>query len=326
MLTANSQPGALVAAPVPGGMAAGTPPIILQYWQLVRRWRWVILAIVASALVVGLIATLMMTPRYTASVRVEISREQKNITNVQGVESEQVGRDLEFYSTQYALLEARSLAERVARALNLKSDGAFFEAHGVDPQRGSLFGEQARSGVEELKRREALAVELLLDHIEISPVRGSSLVDVRYTSNSPAMSARIANAWSKEFVAASVDRRFASTADARELLERRLTDLRGRLEQSERDLVRYAGDKRIVSLSTTVTPEGKSRTDRTLISENLEALNAALARATAERVAAESLSRSGSTSAQAISSPTLAALRERRAGLAADYARLMVQF
>src|SRR6187401_1712122 len=93
------------------------PPMIMQYFRLLQRWKWVIAAIIAASLIAGLVITLLMTPQYTAVARVEISREQKNVTNVQGLESEESNRDLEFYQTQYALLEARSLAERVARVL-----------------------------------------------------------------------------------------------------------------------------------------------------------------------------------------------------------------
>ena len=62
------------------------PPILLQYWQVVLRWKWVIAGLVVASLVVGVVATLLATPQYTATTRIEISREQKNVTNVEGVE------------------------------------------------------------------------------------------------------------------------------------------------------------------------------------------------------------------------------------------------
>ena len=72
------------------------PPILLQYWQVVLRWKWVIAGIIGAALVVGLVATLLTTPKYSATTRIEISREQKNFTKVEGLESGEAGRDLEF--------------------------------------------------------------------------------------------------------------------------------------------------------------------------------------------------------------------------------------
>ena len=80
------------------------PPPLLQYWQIVLRWKWVILGIIAAALAIGLIVTLLASPQYSATSRIEISREQKNFTNVEGVNSPISDRDLEFYQTQYSLL------------------------------------------------------------------------------------------------------------------------------------------------------------------------------------------------------------------------------
>ena len=60
--------------------------------------------------------TLLMAPRYTATAQLEISREQKQITKVEGLESDQAGQDNEFYATQYALLKARPVAEKIGAA------------------------------------------------------------------------------------------------------------------------------------------------------------------------------------------------------------------
>ncbi|PZU77926.1 MAG: exopolysaccharide biosynthesis protein, partial [Sphingomonas sp.] len=91
-----------------------------------------IAGIIVAALAIGLLATLLATPQYSATARIEISRDQKKVTNVEGLEAPASDRDTEFYQTQYSLLQARSLAERVARALRLGSDEAFFKAHGVN--------------------------------------------------------------------------------------------------------------------------------------------------------------------------------------------------
>lgn len=110
----QSTPPALATGQVAGafGNAQGdeatslAPPILLQYWQVVLRWKWVIAGIVAAAVAIGLVLTLLATPQYTATSRVEISRDQKKVTTIEGLESQDAGRDLEFYQTQYSLLQA----------------------------------------------------------------------------------------------------------------------------------------------------------------------------------------------------------------------------
>jgi uncharacterized protein involved in exopolysaccharide biosynthesis len=304
-----------------GGQSSA--PLIVQYWHTAVRWKWIILGVIATSLVIGLIATLLMTPKYTATSRIEISREQKNIVDVEGVESKETGRDLEFYQTQYSLLESRSLAQRVVRDLNLAATDDFFLAHGESPEDASVFSVRRRGTISAAERakREKRAVKLLLDHISISPIRGSSLVDISYTSSSPELSMRVANSWTEQFIQTSMDRRFASTADARKFLEGRLADLRSRVEKSERDLVGYATRKEIVTLSKSEDAEGRTQTQRTLVSDNLEALNAALARATADRIAAESRTQTGAArgaNSEALSNLAISELRQKRAQVAAD--------
>ena len=122
-------------------------------------------------------------------------------------------RDMEFYDTQYTLLKAESLAERVGMSLKLHEQEAFFEAHGVD-------------GAERVEVRKRQVMSLLLKNVTIEPVKKSKLVNVKYTSRSPELSSRIADAWVREFIGASMDRQFSSNADARRFLEQRLSELR----------------------------------------------------------------------------------------------------
>lgn len=297
------------------------PPILLQYWQKAVRWRWPILGIIGACLAIGLIITLLTPLRYTAESQIEISREQKQITNVQGVESQQAGRDLEFYSTQYALLRARPLAERVAKDLRLARSPDFMAAHG----KGGLYEELTEA--REVAKRDREVVELLLKNVSINPVRTSRLVNVTYTSRSPELAAAVANAWPKAFIAATVDRQFESTADARRILETRINALRERLEQSERQVVNYASQQGIVTLDRVRDETGRTQFSRTLAATDVEALNAALNRAVEARVAAESRTRTdGDMTPETVTSQSMALLRQQREEAAAEYARLQVKF
>ena len=107
------------------------PSLIREYLRIAIRWRYVIIGVTAACVLLGLIATLMMTPKYTAVTTVEISRESNKVTDLQGVEREAGVSDQEFYQTQYGLLKSRSLSERVAAQLQLVDDPKFFELFGV---------------------------------------------------------------------------------------------------------------------------------------------------------------------------------------------------
>ena len=230
-------------------------PIFLHYWRVIQRFKLLIAGVIFAFLILGLLVTLLMTPKFTASSRVEISRAQDNVTNVEGVQQEEVGQSLEFYQTQYSLLEARTLAGRVVRSLNLARDDSFFATFDVDPDASGMFDFSENANLTQAQRneRERIAIEILKENISISPIRGSSLVDVGFTSPDAKLSAKVANSWIAQYIESNLDRRFASTSDARKFLEQRLAQLRGRLEQSERDLVGYASRKRIITLSGSET-------------------------------------------------------------------------
>ncbi|MGH2192708.1 hypothetical protein, partial [Enterococcus faecalis] len=67
--------------------------------------------------------------------------------------------------------------------------------------------------------------------------------------------------------------------------------------------------------------------ERSLVAENLSTLNAELASATADRIRAESrLNTASGQSTEALQNSAISTLRQQRSQLAADYARLMVQF
>ena len=64
----------------------------------------------------------MMTPLYTATARIQIDRDGRNIVD-QGRNVDPTARfDYDFMKTQIELLQSRAIAERVASRLNLAND------------------------------------------------------------------------------------------------------------------------------------------------------------------------------------------------------------
>lgn len=302
--------------------------VVTRVWQIVWRRKIVVAIVVAIAALGAIALTLLATPIYSAKSTIEISRQEENIVQVDGVRPEATAIDQEFYQTQYALLESDALMDRVADKLRLGSDPAFIEAYNIDPDRGAAWSvENAQVSKErralELRRqiREALA-----EHKQIAPIRGSRIVEIFYSSPDPNLSAKIANAWVEAFIASSFDRKLQSTTFATTYLNEQLRELRTRLESSERDLVDYANQNRIITLNAGAGAEDSQPTQLTTIGDaNLSALNQSYARVRAERIAAESRLRAGS-SRESLSNQTITTLRSERAKLAADYSRLLSTF
>src|SRR5579864_6813164 len=77
---------------------------LLEYLRIVIKYRRLILGIVAASVVLGVVVTLMKTPLYISTVRLQINREVAKIVeggNVTPVE----GGDNEFLKTQFEPLQ-----------------------------------------------------------------------------------------------------------------------------------------------------------------------------------------------------------------------------
>lgn len=303
--------------------------LLAHYLVIVNRSKWLILGAVVALLTLGLVMTLLTTPLYTAVTRLEIDRVGARIVNVEGVQPETAAADMEFYQTQYGILNSRTVAERVARSLRLADNQQFFALFGAAERVEGLAAGRPPAA-QGRDARFQLAVDILLGHVEITPTRMSRLVDIEWTSPDPQLSARIANAWAASFVQHNLERRYEATADARRFLEQRLAQLRQRLEESERQLVGYASQQALINIpSTSATPGGGQQTqERSLTADTLAALNTEHANALAERARAQSRleGHGGGTTTEALANPVISGLRERRAEAAAEYARLMTQF
>lgn len=301
---------------------------IRHYLRIAMRWRYVILGITTGFLLLGLVVTLLMTPKFTASTTIEILRESSQVTNIQSVERETSVADQEFYQTQYSLLESRSLSERVATQLRLIDDPAFYDRFGYTDDKPAFALVNNRYPAAGRVERRRVAGEILRNHVTISPTHLSRLVDIRFTSPSAMFSASVTNAWADAFIQINLERKLQATSYGRNLLERQLGQQKERLDQSQRQLVDYASRERIINLPSQQGANGTT-SERSIVADDLASLNTALSESTAERIAVEAryraAGRSGA-STEALRNQAINSLRQRRAELAADYQKLMTQF
>ena len=286
---------------------------LLEYWRIIYKHKWVIVAAVAVALAIGLGITLL-TPRvYTASTTIEIDRETTNVVsqNMDVAPVERLSRDQEFFQTQYGLLKSFSLAQRVAQTPGLVSDPAFLKAMGVrQPPTATQLNQGWGAG-------------FLSGGLGVYPVRDSRLVRISFDSPDANLSARVANAFADNFISSNLQRRFDASAYARHFLEDRLAELKAKLEDSERQLVAYATQQQIIQIS-----EGSGGKDapppQSLAALDLGGLNAALTAAKASLVTAAERYRAeqaapGLAAPDVLSDPTVQELRQEQVKLAVQY-------
>ncbi|MEF2154753.1 polysaccharide biosynthesis tyrosine autokinase [Luteimonas sp. FXH3W] len=301
-----------MAAPVAGPAAPDRDDDeidLLQYWNIVRRNRFLIAAIAGICLALALVLTLLATPIFRAASMLQIEREAMQVLNVEGLVPTEAGGAIanEFYQTQYTLLASQSQAQRVAQDLNLIADPHFKEA--VDAVDDKL------PAVERAVAQRREVADALLKMVTVEPVRNSRLVKVNVDSPDAGFAARIANAWGDAFIAANLERRFDASSYARKYLEERLAQLKARLADSEAELVNFASQQQIISVG-----EDKP----SLAAQNLGDLNGALATAQQERIKAQAewnqaASGNGLGLQQTLDNPVIQNLRTERAKISGEY-------
>jgi succinoglycan biosynthesis transport protein ExoP len=280
-----------------------------------RNW---VMGSIAGALLLGLLATFLATPKYTSTARIEILPDAPVATSVESKSDAAPVNELAFYNTQYSLLHSRSLAERVMRAGNLTADKDFLSAFKLDG------GDEKMTSAERLDQANRVT-EILLAQLTVAPVRQSSLVDIDFSTPSPQLSAKLADLWVTQFVQATIDRRFAATSDARKYLETRLESLRQNLETSERALINYATGKGIVTIASATDAQGRTQT-QTLVGSDIAAISKALTDARQQRIAAGADLAGTLTGNAQVNAPTIGRMREQRANIEAELARLRTLF
>lgn len=314
-------------------LAAEVGPIAIQLLSIFRRRKWLMAGVVSAVLVLGLLITLFMTPKFTATALIEIQRENGSFVKVDGAEQKDNFVDQEFYQTQYGLLQAQSLAERVATDLRLYDNQEFLDRSGVKLDKFSDDGRAKQPAAWRAERVRA-AGAALLKSFSVSPVRFSRLVEISYTGYDAALSKRVIDTWGRDFIQMTLERRYEATAYARRFLQTRLDQLRARIDTSERQLVGYAAQQGIVNLPATGGTTGSlsrpgtpASPERSLVADNLANLNQELTQATADRIRAESrLNSPAGAVSEALDNLAITNLRQKRAELSADYAKLMTQF
>lgn len=294
----------------PGQRTYSGTAAILDFPMLVRiihHWRWLVLGAIGVGLAGAILATLLTTPVYRASVTLEANPPAVSVSEEQSKQQDQQATNtFDFVATQVGLLGSRAVAERTAQELNL--------AENPDVVR--------QSG--DASQRLRVATGIVQGGLKVTAPEQGTLIKFTYDSNSPQLAALVANGIADSFINTSLQRRYEASAYARNFLERQINKTRGDLENSERAVVAYAQQQGIITMGggpgADGKPTGGNGDNNSLQGESLEQLNSALAAATARRVSAEGAYRQAlATGPTSDVNNSVLPLRQELAKLQADY-------
>jgi polysaccharide biosynthesis transport protein len=206
-------------------------PFWTNYWLVLRKRKWVVLATLVVVVTLATIVSLRTRPIYDAFAKIEIN--QPNSDALLGFKDVGAGVSPDYYSdnqfelaTQVNILQSGTIALQVIKALNLDSIApgtAGKPAIARPPDRSKEAGEIARFQVS----------------LHVVPLPDTRLVEIRYSSPDPQMAATIVNTLVQAFIEENIKAKFDSTMQASEWLSNQLGDLQLKVETSQERILRY---------------------------------------------------------------------------------------
>lgn len=286
-------------SPVPAYRAANEDKHLMDHVRVLYKRRWIAVPIFLLVVGIGSFNALRQTPLYQGRAQLMIETDTPKVARLdQMFQNDSSLYDIDFYTTQYKILQSRSLTKRTLDKLQLWSAPL---GNGPAPKTDLSLGSLARTSLAKLialgrapfapadsgqpaathalepdeTRAQSLRIDEFQAGLEIAPVRNSRLVDVLYTSTDPVFAATAANAVAQSFIDQSLDFRFSASKTAADWLSERLTEQRQALEASEAALQAYREQNGAITVT-----DGASN----IVVQRLTDLNAALTKAKTERI------------------------------------------
>jgi len=262
---------------------------LVDYLKMLYKRRWSALTAFLIVVLSASVYTFTTIPVYDARVQILIEKEDANIVSFKEVFAQnQVTAD--YYQTQYRMLQSRALARRTLDRLHLWNHPQFNPKPNDSLTIGKLLwmpetlvaGWLPRSEPSEPRRADetktqSSTIDRFLTGLTVSPIRDSRLVDLRYRSPEPELSANIANALARGYIEQNLEFKFSSSKEASDWLGQQLAEQRTQVEATEQALQQYRESNDAVSLEER----------QNIVVQKLTDLNAAVTRAKTERIQKE---------------------------------------
>jgi succinoglycan biosynthesis transport protein ExoP len=264
-----------------------------DYWKVIQKRRWTIIAFFLIVVITTAVATFTMKPIYRGTTTIQINKENPQIVDFKEIFAVNT-MDMDYYQTQYKILESRSLAKRIIQSLKLAEHPEFLPKPQTPFQKwksnllssiSSLFVSKNSSSEKDSSEseKETLLINKFLKKLKIEPIRNSRLVKIHFDSNYPDLSTQASNTLAGTYIKQNLEARFIATDQAREWLTIQLEDLKAKVERADEALQAFGLKHDIISL--------EEKENVTI--QRLTELNEALTKSESERMAKEALYKQG---------------------------------
>lgn len=243
---------------------------LFDIWRIALKRKWIIISIIGLFIIGAGIYSFTRTPIYQASATILIEEPGSSMLNIEEMFNYTPYYRYDFlgvyFNTQLRLLTSRTLAERVARRMNLAERMELSIQSGSSQEnflgqikslfslshwfkRGKAVAEQTPQEFIPPPDMSASYAFVVLSGLRIQPIEETRLVEVSYRSPFPVLAADIVNNLIEEFINYSVEMRYEATRQASEFLNKQIAQLRDELAAKEKELQKYGEEKKLLFLN-----------------------------------------------------------------------------
>jgi capsular exopolysaccharide synthesis family protein len=261
---------------------------------LTRRYKWIIGSIVICVLL-AIVATLLTKPTYDATATIELNKSGSGSLDLGlgdtlggGLTAGGEGLQTDL-QTETSILKGDSLALAVIQRLGLASQAPF----ATEERRAGKNPEQGLP-LEEAPATRTRLLRIFESHLKVQPIHGTRLIQVTFESHDARQAAQIANAIIDSYKTQYLQSHYDATSEASDWLTKQLLDLKSNVEDSEKKLTDFEKESGILSLDM-MTPAGSNSDSgsgggiHSVVIQKLDALNAELTAAEANRIEKEAI-------------------------------------
>ncbi len=257
---------------------------LANYFRIISAYKW---SIIGFSLFVTLLTTLVvssMDPVYEATLTILIESEEENVVSIEEVYGIPRAID-QYFETQNQILQSRNLAEKVIDALNIRHHQDFdpaLQKPGVLQTMFSWLPEGTHAdeivAVPEYVIRNGI-VGKFRNSLKVTPVLNSQLIDITFESKDPELSAAVPNTLADMYINSRKEGRLVITEKASSTLTDKVTELKQKLEESEKVLQNYRDKEKLIDIGGVDT----------LAAKELDGITVELVSARRSRIVAETV-------------------------------------
>ena len=248
---------------------------LMDYWEGIRRYKFVILAFVAMGALGGLILSFLQTPTYRAHTSLEVEDLNENFQNLKDSDpTAQIPSAESYFQTQVKILQSREMIELVIDKLNLMQ--------GVAPHKHFWSGWIHRNTEPNPALQREQVVDGIQKNLTVQAWGESRTAEIYYDSPDPKLASDVANTLVQTFIDESREIRWNSTQNTAEWLTGHLKELQKSLDTSEAKLQDFARSTGIMLSSDKQDVAGHNISE-----DKLKQIQDELSRAQADRTQKE---------------------------------------